>query len=255
MNGITFDLRNVRAQDDARARENLMQDCILTGCAFSFASKNLTISKGSFVVKGRQFVLDDNEVIASNTTEANGYGRLRLVIDLAAEPSATQFTQASWEWDYQAANSGWPALTQDDINDGTHEEYELEFCIVKFTSSNISSVVSQLPTVDITVNAEAAPALGTILHSIEYRCTNASISTAPTFTLAAIASTIARFYASIVYKSPATAIPTITNNTGYTLKWQGKDVASGTFAPKVGTVYRLSLVFDGIYLNIYVSGV
>jgi hypothetical protein len=47
----------------------------------------------------------------------------------------------------------------------------------------------------------------------------------------------------------------VTNNSGYTAKWQGLDVSSGTFAPKAGVVYRLSLVFDGIYLNIYVSGV
>ena len=255
INGITFDLRNVSAKDDARVREKLLRDCILAGCALSYASKNLTIGKGAFVVKGRQFALDDNEVIPSDTTEANGYGRLRLVIDLSVEASETEFNQARWEWDYQAANSGWPALTQEDINDGTHNEYEAEFCIVKFTSGNISSVVSQLPTGEVVTNTAAAPALGTLAHNTEYRCTNGSITTAPTLTIAAISSTSTQFFAAVIYKSPGTTAPVVTNNSGYTAKWQGLDVSSGTFSPKSGVVYRLSIVFDGIYLNIYVSGV
>lgn len=107
----------------------------------------------------------------------------------------------------------------------------------------------------ITVNANAAPALGALAHNSEYRCTNSNITTAPTFTIPSISSTSSRFYAAVVYKSPGTTAPAMTNNSGYTAKWQGLDVSSGTFAPKAGTVYRLSILFDGIYLNIYVSGV
>lgn len=255
INGITFDKRIVNSRDDARIREKMLSDGILAGCDMTYSGKDLTIGAGYFLIKGRELEVSQPETVPSNTTETNGYGRLRIVLDLTAEPSETNFTQYRWEWDYQAANSGWPALTQEDINDGTHNEYEAEFCIVKFTSGNISSVVSQLPTGEITVNTAAAPALGTLAHNTEYRCTNGSITTAPTLTIAAISSTSTQFFAAVIYKSPGTTAPAVTNNSGYTAKWQGLDVSSGTFSPKSGVVYRLSIVFDGIYLNIYVSGV
>lgn len=108
----------------------------------------------------------------------------------------------------------------------------------------------------ITGNANASPALGTLENNTEYRCTNTSLSAAPTLTIAAISSTSTEFAAAVVYKSPGTSAPTVTNSSGYTAKYQGLDVSSsGTFSPKTGTVYRLSIVFDGLYLNFYVSGV
>jgi hypothetical protein len=145
INGITFDLRNVKARDDARLRERILDDGILNGCALTYSGKNLTIGIGNFVLKGRQIEVSAPETIPSDTTEPNGYGRLRFVIDLSNEASETLFNQFRWEWDYQAANSGWPSLTQEDINDGINEIYEAAICIVAFSSSNISGVVSKLP--------------------------------------------------------------------------------------------------------------
>lgn len=103
-------------------------------------------------------------------------------------------------------------------------------------------------------NTDAAPALGSLSHNTEYRCTNSSITTAPSFTLVAISATNTRFYASVVFKAPNATAPVVTNSSGYTLKYQGKDTLDGTFTPVAGTVYRYSIVFDGIYVNIYVSG-
>ena len=144
INGITFDSRQVRARDDGIVRSKIFGDGILTGCAMTFSGKDLTIGVGSFIVAGRQVEISIAETITSSTTEANGYGRLRFVIDLTAEQSETVFTQYRWEWDYQAANSGWPALTQEDINaDG--DTYEVAMATVSFSASNISGVVDRLP--------------------------------------------------------------------------------------------------------------
>jgi len=254
VNGITFDKRRVRAQDDARIRERLFPDGKLQGCAITYSGVNLTIANGYLMAKGRQVEILA-ETIASATTEANGYGRLKLVIDLTQTASGTTFTQYAWDWDYSATNSGWPALTQDDINDGTHTAYELLVCTVKFTSSNITSVVTETPLIGVAKDTAAAPALGTLINGVEYRCTNASTTTAPTITIAAVSALDTSFSAAVVYKSPGTTAPVVTNNSGYTLKYVGTDVSSGTFAPKAGTVYRISFVFDGIYLNAYVMGV
>lgn len=156
INGITFDSRNVRAKDDARVRQKMFSDGILSGCGITHSGKDLTIGVGSFIVAGRQIEISIAETITSSTTEANGYGRLRFVIDLTAEPSETVFTQYRWEWDYQSANSGWPVLTQEDINaDG--DTYEVAMATVSFSASNISGVLATLPT--ITNEEKAAPAV------------------------------------------------------------------------------------------------
>ena len=144
INGITFDKRIVNSRDDARIREKMLSDGILAGCDMTYSGKDLTIGAGYFLIKGRELEVSQPETVPSNTTEPNGYGRLRIVLDLTAEPSETNFTQYRWEWDYQAANSGWPALTQEDINaDG--DTYEVAMATVSFSESNISGVVSKLP--------------------------------------------------------------------------------------------------------------
>ena len=143
VNGTTFDKRRVRAQDDARIRERLFPDGKLQGCAITYSGVNLTIANGYLMAKGRQVEILA-ETIASDTTSANGYGRLKLVIDLTQTASGTTFTQYAWDWDYSATNSGWPALTQDDINNGADSDYEIEICRVKFTAGAISDIVSQI---------------------------------------------------------------------------------------------------------------
>ena len=107
----------------------------------------------------------------------------------------------------------------------------------------------------ITVNTGASPALGTVANNTEYRCTNTSPSTAPSMTIASISSTGTELVFSVVFKAPSTTAPTITNNSGKTIKYKGDDVSNGVFAPVTGTVYRMSFVFDGIYLNCYITGI
>ena len=107
----------------------------------------------------------------------------------------------------------------------------------------------------ITVNTDAAPALSTVATGNEYRCTNASPTTAPSLTLAAIASTSTIFGCVVVFKAPNTTAPVITNNSGYTLKYSGHGVSSNVFTPESGITYRMSFLFDGIYMNCYIVGV
>jgi hypothetical protein len=107
----------------------------------------------------------------------------------------------------------------------------------------------------IMANTNVSPALGSIANNCEYRCTNASLTAAPTFTIPAIASTDTEFVAIVIFKAPNTAAPAVTNSSGYTLKYQGDGVSGGVFTPVAGTVYTMAIVFDGIYMNLIVSGV
>ena len=143
-------------------------------------------------------------------------------------------------------------------------ELGIESDTLKVKVGNGSSIWNSLPylldgtafqaVTTITVNTSASPALGTIVNNTEYRCTNTSPSTAPSLTIASIPSAGTELVFSVVFKAPNTTAPVITNNSGKTLKYKGDDVSGGTFTPMAGTVYRMSFVFDGIYLNCYITG-
>lgn len=156
MNGIFFDLRTLRALDLGAIFGKILGDGKVRGCTLSYSGANLTIAKGHMVAKGRLIAFDNAETIASETTAANGYGRLKLSIDLSQAASGISFAQALFSWDYAATNS-FPALTQNDINDGTNTAYQVEICRVSFYNSTISGIVSQLGDAEVK-SAGAQPA-------------------------------------------------------------------------------------------------
>ncbi|PWM62161.1 MAG: hypothetical protein DBX63_06555 [Clostridia bacterium] len=143
MNGIFFDLRTLRAVDLGAIFGKIIGDGKVRGCTLSYSGANLTIAKGHMVAKGRLIAFDNAETIASETTSANGYGRLKLSIDLSQAASGTSFAQALFSWDYADTNS-FAALTQNDINDGTNTAYQVEICRVSFYNGTISGIVSQI---------------------------------------------------------------------------------------------------------------
>lgn len=143
MNGIFFDLRTLRAVDLGAIFGKIIGDGKVRGCTLSYSGANLTIAKGHMVAKGRLIAFDNAETIASETTAANGYGRLKLSIDLSQAASGTSFAQALFSWDYADTNS-FAALTQNDINDGTNTAYQVEICRVSFYNGTISGIVSQI---------------------------------------------------------------------------------------------------------------
>lgn len=143
MNGIFFDLRTLRAVDLGAIFGKIIGDGKVRGCTLSYSGANLTIAKGHMVAKGRLIAFDNAETIASETTSANGYGRLKLSIDLSQAASGTSFAQALFSWDYADTNS-FAELTQNDINDGTNTAYQVEICRVSFYNGTISGIVSQI---------------------------------------------------------------------------------------------------------------
>ena len=155
MNGIFFDLQTVRARDLGAAFGGILSDGKLSGCALSYSGVNLTIARGYYIAKGRMIEIDSAETLQTTTTAANGYGRLRLVIDLSIAASESSFTQGKFEWDYAATNS-FPALTQNDINDGTNTAYQVEICRVSFANSQITGIVSQIRNAGLKVAAHAS---------------------------------------------------------------------------------------------------
>ena len=143
MNGIFFDLQTVRARDLGAAFGGILSDGKLSGCALSYSGVTLTIARGYYIAKGRLIEIESADTLQTATTAANGYGRLRLVIDLSIAASESSFTQGKFEWDYATTNS-FSDTTQNDINDGTNTSYQVEICRVSFANSQITGIVSQI---------------------------------------------------------------------------------------------------------------
>ena len=155
MNGIFFDLQTVRARDLGATFGGILSDGKLSGCALSYSGVNLTIARGYYIAKGRLIEIDSAETLRTATTAANGYGRLRLAIDLSIAASESSFTQSKFEWDYATTNN-FPALTQNDINDGANTAYHVEICRVSFANSRITGIVSQIGNAGLKVSAHAS---------------------------------------------------------------------------------------------------
>ena len=186
MNGIFFDLQTVRARDLGAAFGGILSDGKLSGCALSYSGVNLTIARGYYIAKGRLIEIDSAETLQTATTAANGYGRLRLAIDLSIAASESSFTQGKFEWDYASTNS-FPALTQNDINDGTNTAYQVEICRVSFANSQITGIVSQIGNAELKVAgvSRLTPSGGTVNLTVadntEYRFSSAVTSLTITF--------------------------------------------------------------------------
>jgi len=186
MNGITFEQRNVRAVDDARLYETLYEDGRLRGCEITYAGAQLTIARGVYMVRGRMVAIDNDEIFATAPTYTNGYGRLKITINLAASPSGSTFAQGSFGWQYASTNS-FAALVQDDIN-GDATDYEIEICRVKYTSGSISEVVSQVGKVGVlrgilgmgTALITGIDLNGIVTPGVYYATAGLSVTNAPT---------------------------------------------------------------------------
>lgn len=141
INGIVFDNRYVRSKDMAVALQSAIPDGICTGCSLTYQGAVLTIGTGFMIAAGRLI-----QVIASETfsmSQASGYARIKLVIDLSNESTTDTFEQAYFAVEYAQALTGFSELIQGDINAGSDLIYEMEVCILTLETSGISGFERQ----------------------------------------------------------------------------------------------------------------
>jgi len=103
------------------------------------------------------------------------------------------------------------------------------------------------------VNTDAAPALGGLCHNAEYRCTNASPTTAPTMTIPVIPAANAIYYSQVLFKAPNATAPVVTNKSAYTIKYKGRSTSADVFTPVAGVWYLMSFEFKGAYILCWIT--
>ena len=140
--GFTFDNQSVAAKVDGTLHQGMIEDGALYGCSISFTGSTVNIGSGLFCVGGRLGRIVGTESITTAPAYADGYARIKLVIDLSQTATKTEFSQLSFAVDYSASDA-WSDLTQSNINslDSTDTLYESEFAVVQYSGGNISNVI------------------------------------------------------------------------------------------------------------------
>lgn len=150
--GITFDNQTVTPKYDGRLYEHLLMDGILSGCVLTRSGNTLYLSEGYLLIAGRLARLMNTESIQTAPAYANGYGRLKLVMDLGNPSTTAAFEQLFFEMEYAPENS-FPELVQEDVN-GTGTKYEQAVAILQYSGGYIASVSMVLP--DCSIRGAAA---------------------------------------------------------------------------------------------------
>lgn len=137
LSGVIFSNQTMTPKAFGVLIENIIGDGILSGCGISYSGKNITISEGYLVIKGRVIQVTSSTTEVTSPLYASGYGRLKIVIDLSNTSTATINQQAYITTDYSATTS-FNALTKENIN-GNGTKYEVEVGIIGYTDSTITS--------------------------------------------------------------------------------------------------------------------
>lgn len=159
LKGVVFDNQTMTPKGFARAMERALTDGVLYGCGVTYSGTNVTLGAGWLIAKGRVVEVASNTTESTSPTYANGYGRLKLILDLGETSTSSTNHQARIDVDYSNTSS-FPALTQEDIN-GSGTVYEIALGIFKYTSGAITEMISTIGTVSPRQNLTANKGLVT----------------------------------------------------------------------------------------------
>lgn len=139
---------------------------IVRGCELSNTNNSVTVGAGHFCIKGRFL-----EILGEDTVNvsSNGYYSLVCEIDLSQENTKEDFNQGS----IKVVNdtSGYPTLTQQDINNGG-TMYQYEFARFRVTDSGITDFTDRrtflnLESIFSKINSDATVVLNQIQEALD----------------------------------------------------------------------------------------
>jgi len=142
--GITFSKQSVSSNDDAHIYKMLLggKDGKTKGCKMTFGTDDIYISEGYFFASHRLVEISSTETITSPIVSTGVlYCRLVFEIDLSKTNTNTDFLQGYFK--IISADSNYPALTQEDLDDGG-TIYQLPFAKFQKSISGIANFVSEL---------------------------------------------------------------------------------------------------------------
>lgn len=135
LQGITFDNQSVAARDHGALFAGILNDGMIAGCELSFSGSTLSIATGYLIACGR--LIRNTAAQSVNVSGSSGYSQVILTIDVS---NGGTFSFSS----VNAGTPSFPALTQEDINDGVSTTYQMEICVCEMDGSGIASIYSSM---------------------------------------------------------------------------------------------------------------
>lgn len=147
--GITFSKQSVSSNDDSHLYKVLLngRKGKTKGCTMTIGTDDIYIAPGYFIASNRLVEIPSTETISTPViTSGTTYCRLVFEIDLTKTNTSTQFNQGYFR--VLSSTAGYPAITQQDLEDGGNV-YQLPFARFTKNVSGIGSFVSELESVNI----------------------------------------------------------------------------------------------------------
>ena len=152
--GCTFDNQNVSSKADGGLYQSIFpKDGKLWGCSMSVTATALTVQPGELMIGGRLIQVDGATQVPFTDPITTGYGQIVLTIDLSQTSTETSFEQVEASVVYSTTEV-FPDLTQGQINSQNGDMvYQAQLAVVSIAGGNITGIVSQIGTAELTAQA------------------------------------------------------------------------------------------------------
>ena len=126
---VTFEGKHIAPSDDGAVWAASVTDGISSGCALTRSGSSLSMAVGKIIAAGRTARVDEDKTFALSSS---GYARLVLTIDM----SKSIAQRVALDIENSATLTGFPAIVQNDINNGG-TKYQFVVCIIDIAGSGI----------------------------------------------------------------------------------------------------------------------
>lgn len=149
ISGVTFTGCHVSARDHGVLFSGILPDGVLRGCEVTYSGGVAAVSPGYIIACGRVIEVESTTAVAVSGTV---YSQIVLTVDASTPTFSLSAVSGS--------STTFPALTQEDINDGSSTTYQIELAVIDIAGNSVyrslASVVHPIRIVsDVPTSASA----------------------------------------------------------------------------------------------------
>lgn len=133
ISGVTFQGQHVSAKDHGVLFSALLPDGVLRGCAVSLSGSSVSIGAGYLIACGRVIEFETASSVAVTGAQ---YSQIVLTISTTGPTFTLSCVNSS--------STTFPALTQDDLNDGVSTTYQMELAVIDVAGAEIVSSIGSV---------------------------------------------------------------------------------------------------------------
>ena len=142
LRGVTFDQQSMTSSDFAHFQKVFLNniDGVTRGCEVTKQGMSVFIAPGYFFVSGRLVqVTSSEEISLSQFSSETIYATIVFTVDMTKPNTSEKFNQGSF--DVLTSTTGYPELTQEDLEDGG-TVYQMEFARVRIFGGIITNLTT-----------------------------------------------------------------------------------------------------------------